>query len=293
MKTVITGGSGFIGSRLMEKLGAVGTYCKSPVENGIFLDITDRKQTKRLSEADIIIHTAAISHPDSSKKEEMWKVNVEGTRNITEACKPDTKLIYLSTDYVFDGRKGRYTEEDTPNPKNFYGKTKLEGEKMVSTLENYAIIRTGFVYGWHEKNQRNNFVTSIIEKSSRNEKSIAFANQYRTPTYIDDLVEGIARIISLKKRGIYNLAGPDYLDRYSIAMEVCDAFNLNKNLILKKLSTDYPHHREVPEKAGLDTTKSRKELGMKFLSLEEGLERMKILHEKQRQVSESGEFAPL
>jgi dTDP-4-dehydrorhamnose reductase len=113
---------------------------------------------------DITIHTAAETNVDKceTQKELSWKINVEGTRNIAEACKKlGAKLVYVSTEYVFDGEKGSYVEEDKPNLINHYGTTKLEGEnQIVSRCKDYAILRTSVIYGWHPWKQ--NFATWMI-----------------------------------------------------------------------------------------------------------------------------------
>lgn len=147
-KLIITGASGLLGSKIVNLAKAKKDYRAIPLHNtkplysnSLKLDITNRKEVFdlfRKIKPDVVIHTAAETNVDrcETQKELSWKINVEGTRNIAEACsKTGAKMVYVSTDYVFDGEKGLYTEEDKPNPVNHYGITKLEGENQV---KNYA-----------------------------------------------------------------------------------------------------------------------------------------------------------
>jgi len=285
MKVLITGVSGFIGHRITEILKnnnqnqVIGTYFEHKVDiggcNTIFLDITQEERVKKVFDEirpDVVVHCAAISEPDRFKDFNR-DVNVLGTENIVKYCK--SKLIFISTDYIFDGKKGLYTETDEPNPTNYYGKSKFEGERIVERLENgnYVIVRTSLVYGWPEPYQRSNFVVDVIRTLEEGEKFYAFANQYRTPTYVGDLARGVNLLIENDARGIFNLSGGDYLDRYSIAVSTARVFGLNENLIVpEKYDINVG---DKPLKAGLQTKKAEKYLGYKPRSVKEGLKAMR------------------
>jgi len=170
-KLFITGASGLLGNKIVEvtkhNYEVIPTHnTKSLHSNSLKLEITNLNEALSIFnklEPNIVIHTASETNVDKceTEKEHSWKTNVEGTRNIAEACrKVDAKLVFISTDYVFDGEKGLYNEEDKPNPVNYYGLTKLEGEKQViEHCKNYAILRTSVLYGWHPWKQ--NFATLV------------------------------------------------------------------------------------------------------------------------------------
>ena len=164
-KVAITGASGLLGNKIIKH--ATTEYTVIPIHrtkplssNSLELDITyATKVSNLLSEIkpDVVIHAASETNVDKCEieKERAWKINAKGTLNIAKVCrKVSAKLIYISTDYVFDGEKGLYDERDEPNPINYYGITKLEGEKQViAHCKNYAILRTSVLYGWHPWNR--------------------------------------------------------------------------------------------------------------------------------------------
>ncbi|MCK4482941.1 SDR family oxidoreductase, partial [Candidatus Bathyarchaeota archaeon] len=160
-RLLITGASGLLGSEIVQL--ARKDYEVIPSHNtklfhsdSLRLDITDQKQVSSLFrqlKPDTVIHTAAETSVDRCEiqKELASKINVEGTGNVAVTCsKINAKIVYISTDYIFDGEKRFYTEEDTPNPINHYGITKLKGERQVKKFcKNYVILRTSVLYGWH------------------------------------------------------------------------------------------------------------------------------------------------
>jgi len=160
-RLLLTGASGLLGSKIVElareDYESIPLHNTKPLHpNSLKLDITDQNQVFSLFsklEPDIVIHTASETNVDKceAQREQAWRINVEGTHNIAFACsKVGAKLVYISTDYVFDGEKGNYEEEDEPNPMDYYGVTKLEGEnQVISHCKNYAILRTSVLYGWH------------------------------------------------------------------------------------------------------------------------------------------------
>jgi len=159
--------------------------------NSSKLDITDAIEVLNLFhklKPDVVIHTASETNVDKCEKEKehAWKTNVEGTRNIALASSEvGAKLVYVSTDYVFDGEKGKYEEQDKPNPINYYGVTKLEGEnQVIQHCKNYAILRTSVLYGWHPWKQ--NFATWTINQLKQSKEITVVENHYNTPTLADN-----------------------------------------------------------------------------------------------------------
>jgi len=160
-KLIITAASGLLGNKIVEPAKndhtVIPLHKTKPLHsNSLKLDITNAVEVLNLFnklKPAIIVHTASETNVAKceTEKEHAWKVNVEGTRNVAEACdEASAKLIHISTDYVFDGEKGNYKEQDKPNTVNYYGITKLEGEnQVISHCKNYAILRTSVIYGWH------------------------------------------------------------------------------------------------------------------------------------------------
>ena len=195
----VTGASGLLGSRMVEP--AKHNYEVIPLHNtrplhsnSLRLDITNLSEVLSLFnklKPHMVIHTASETNVDKceTRKEQAWRINVEGTRNIAFACsKVGAKLVYISTDYVFDGEKGNYTEQDKPNSINYYGVTKSEGEsQVVQHCKNYAILRTSVLYGWHPWKQ--NFATWVINELKQNKEITVVEDHYNTPTLADNLAE--------------------------------------------------------------------------------------------------------
>jgi len=284
-KIVVIGADGLLGSKIinthLKNYEIVGTYHKNkPVFEKTFqLDITNKKQVESLKKLnpDIIIHTASLTNVDycEDNREEAWDVNVKGTENILEVSeKIRNKIIFLSTDYIFDGKNGPYSEGEELNPINYYGKTKLECEKLVksSRLE-YIIVRTTVLYGWGKN--RLNFVTWVIDELKNGRKIKVVRDQYGTPTLADNLAEVILELILHDKRGIYNVAGSSLVNRYEFALKIADIFELNKGLITPVTSEELNQRAPRPKRGGLKIDKIKKEMRVKLLTIEEGLFEMK------------------
>lgn len=285
MKTLVTGASGFLGAKLMSVLDreheVVGTYMTKEKRDCIYLDVTNGDHvyaTINNLKPDITIHTAAISAPDlcESDREKAWKLNVEGTRNIASACKrSDSKLVYISTDYVFDGGKGDYTEDDEPRPLNYYGLTKLKGEKIIrSELANHLIIRVPIFYGFNDEEDRPSFVTRIISKLRSDEEVYVDDDQIRYPVWIDDIALVINELIKRDARGTYHFNSKEPITKYQWALKIADIYGLPREKIYK--TTEPQGGAKRPHNSKLNTLKIE-ELGIKIkpVRIEEGLIKMK------------------
>lgn len=245
------------------------------------VDIADKRAVKNLIKnfyPDVIINAAAYTGVDKceDEKELAWSINVDGVGNLAKyASISDSKLIHMSTDYVFDGTDGPYAETAPPEPVGYYGRTKLASENLLqATNIDYAIIRTNVLYG-PAKHGRNDFVKWVIT-SLRGEKPIRIVtDQINNPTYIDDLVQGISKVIEYKKGGIYNIGGPEFLSRYEFTHRIADYFDLNKDLISPIKTEELKQKARRPLKSGLITLKAETELNYKPLSIEESFLLMK------------------
>ena len=285
-KLIVTGASGLLGSKIVEL--ASEDYEVTPLyntkqlhHNSLKLDITDQKRVLNLFnelKPKIVIHTASETNVDKceTEKEHAWKINVEGTRNIALACsKANAKIVYISTDYVFDGEKGLYIEKDKPNPINYYGVTKLEGEnQVVQHCKNYAILRTSILYGWHPWKQ--NFVTWIINALKQNKELTVVEDHYNTPTLADNLAEIALETVQKDLRGLYHASGSQRINRYEFAKQTAKTFDLDSSLIKPiKMSQLTAWVAKRPKDSSLNTEKIRKKLKTKPLNITEGLNRMK------------------
>jgi dTDP-4-dehydrorhamnose reductase len=285
-RLLVTGASGLLGNKIVKL--AKNNWAVIPVHrtkslnsNSLELDIVDATEVLNLLgkvKPDVVIHTASMTDVDKCEieKEQAWKTNVEGTRNIVKAChKIHAKLIHISTDYVFDGEEGFYDEEDKPNPVNYYGLTKLESEKQVMAhCKNYAVLRTSVLYGWHPWKQ--NFATWTINKLKQQQEIMVVENHYNTPTLADNLAEMAVEIAEKDLQGLYHASGRERISRYEFAKQIAKTHNLNPDLIKPvKMSQLTAWIAKRPKDSSLDTAKIQKHLETKPLNITEGLDKMK------------------
>ncbi len=289
MKILITGANGLLGYKLVQLLSqqndiqtiATGRRRISDLPvNVLFskLDITDPIQTEKIIsnlKPDVIINTAAMTQVDQCEtdRDACWKVNVTGVENLITACgKNQTHLVHISTDFIFDGSHGPLDERAVPNPVNFYGESKLGGEKALqeSTIS-WAILRTVLVYGITPDMSRSNIVL-WVKKSLEDGKVINVVNdQWRTPTLAEDLAMGCFLAATKKAKGIYNISGEEVLTPYDIAIQTADFFKLDKALINATDSSKFKQPAMRPPKTGFIITKAKNELGYQPHSFKEGL----------------------
>jgi dTDP-4-dehydrorhamnose reductase len=285
-KLLVTGASGLLGNKIVEltknDYTAIPLHKTKPLHsNSLKLDITDATEVLNLFhklKPDKVIHTASETNVDrcETEKEHTWKINVEGTRNIALASsKVGAKLVYISTDYVFDGEKGNYEERDEPNPINNYGFTKLEGEKQViQYCQEYVILRTSVLYGWHPWKQ--NFATWIINTLKQNKELTVVEDHYNTPTLADNLAEMALEAVQKDLQGLYHASGSERISRYEFAKQITKEFNLNQSLIKPiKMSQLTAWIAKRPRDSSLNTDKIQKQLKTKPLNITEGLMTMK------------------
>ncbi|OQY74987.1 MAG: dTDP-4-dehydrorhamnose reductase [Ignavibacteriales bacterium UTCHB2] len=290
-RIIITGANGMLGQRLFEfysRLNDIELLASSVEDDFVFknqnyiqADISNRNELKKIIYdfcPDFIINVAAYTNVDKSEtdRETAWKINVKGVEYISEAARVlDSHIVHISSDYIFDGKNGPYTENDTPNPIGYYGRTKLASENVlkISGTKN-TIIRTNVLYGT-AKYSRSDFVKWVVE-SVRAKKEIRIVDdQFNNPTFIDDLVQAINKIVELRKEGIYNIGGSEVLSRYDFTMMIADFFNLDKSLIKKIKTEELNQPARRPLKSGLITIKAQSELGYKPHSIIQSLELMK------------------
>ncbi len=246
MKYFITGGTGQLGYDLEKLLVKTGDIVLSTDVDT--LDITDKEQVLlqiKNFNPDVIIHCAAWTAVDlaEDEKEKCYDVNVIGTQNIALAAKAcDAKLIYISTDYVFDGEKtGVYSESDTVNPLGVYGSTKLLGEKEVLGYDKHFIVRISWVFGING----NNFVKTMLKLSKTHKNLTVVADQIGSPTYTKDLAKLLVEMGKSEKYGTYHATNEGFCSWAEFAREIFKQINVDV-VVEDILATDFKTKAKRP-----------------------------------------------
>ena len=287
MRRLLVVGSGLLGNNLakiaINEFTEFTTYNEHPLDiegcKSYYLNIANRMDVKTLIQKlnpDYIIHTAALTNVDHCERDKRlaWNINVEGTKHIAEpAQKIDAKLIYISTDYVFDGNEGMYKEDAPTNPIDYYGETKLEGEKVVKGLRDYIIVRPSVLYGWNPI--KLNFVTWVMQGLKKGKVITIVKDQLNTPTLADNLAELILELIERDETGIFHISGSERINRYDFAIKIAEIFNLNKDLIKPITSDQLNWIANRPMDSSLDVSKISRI--KKPLNIEEALTKMRNL----------------
>ncbi|OED30483.1 dTDP-4-dehydrorhamnose reductase [Methanosphaera sp. WGK6] len=282
MKFFITGGSGLLGERLSavadNDYELISSHNVNPTENTIKCDITNKQEVEQVIlkyEPDVIIHCAAMTNVDLCEDEidKAYAINGNGTGNLAKAAeKIGAKIIYVSTDFVFDGKNGYYKEEDSVNPLGIYAKSKYDGEiQLQQYSNNWAIARVSVLYGWHN---RPNFTTWVINQLRQNNPINIVTDQINSPTFADNAAEIMFEIAKQDKTGIFHTAGNDRISRYDFTKKIAEEFNLNEDLINPVTSEEFVQKAPRPMDSSLNVSKVEKELGIPMETCSESLRRM-------------------
>lgn len=235
-----TGLSGLVGSRIIKLLSPSFSFTAISKETGF--DITNAGQMETLikeSKAPWVFHFAAYTNvqaaedeKDKGKESASWNVNVSATENIAKACREfGKKLLYISTDYVFDGTKQEYHEEDVPHPISWYGVTKYEGEKAIlASGVPFIIIRISTPYRSFPVG-KTDFVHKILERLQRNQTIQSPEDQWFSPTFIDDLAIAIKGVVEGRKEGIYHVGSQEGISPFEAATTICHSFGCDASLV--------------------------------------------------------------
>ena len=228
---------------------------------------------------DVIINTAAMTNVDvcETKKEACNLLNVTVVQWLSELSKElNAHIIHLSTDFIFDGKKGNYKETDTPKPLNYYGVTKLKSEEvLIASQVDFTILRTILVYGQVFDKSRSNIVL-WVKKSLEAKKEITIVDdQYRMPTYVEDLALACKIAMDKKAIGTFHISSKKLLSIYELAQQIAEVFQLDKNLI-KPISTATLNQTAArPAITGFDLTKTNLELAFYPKSFKDDLLKFK------------------
>lgn len=280
MKILATGLSGLVGSRIEELLKNKYQFESSKI------DITDKERIQKTiqdSDSSVILHLAAKTDVDECEKDkslgedgEAWRINVNGTENIAQACRYfNKKLIYVSTDFVFDGEKKEpYDEDDKENPINWYGRTKFRGEEKVREIcKDFIIARISYPY--RVSFLKLDFIRKLIEllKSGKNMSMVE--DHLMTPTFIDDIAFAFDRLLDKNLSGVFNISGSQIISPYDTAILIADVFGFDKINLSKTTRGEFFNNR-APRgfNSSLKNDKISR-LGIKMKTLEEGLMEIK------------------
>ncbi len=289
-KIIGTGLSGLVGTRIVELLKDKFEFIDFSLDTGVNLldkeSLTKAFETNK--DAVAVLHMAAFTDTNvaweqrGDKSAICYQLNVQGTQNILElAQKYNQYLIYISTDFIFDGNQTTpYLETDTPNPIEWYGETKYLGEKVItdSGYKNYNISRITYPYR-AKFDTKPDIIRKVLTKLQNSEEVKLFSDQICTYTFIDDIATALGYFLENKNTGIYHLVGSSSHSPYEMAKLVAKVFNLDQNLVKPSSLDEYiksqPEGSRPWQKTLITSNQKAKSLGLNFKNLEEGLVEIK------------------
>jgi dTDP-4-dehydrorhamnose reductase len=290
METIlITGVSGFLGWNLARRLQAnyrvYGTYLDHQISipgvETLAFDLAELAKIPRLCEAirpRLIVHAAAYANPDYCElhHKEALTLNTFATRELAKAAsRLGCRLIYISTDFVFDGKKGDYSEADDPAPINYYGKTKFLGELEISNnCSNYVTLRIATLYGRGNGTQLN-FFEKLEQEALLKKRLPCIADQYRTFLFVEDAVQSIVQLVEKGLKGLFHLGGPERASRCEFAEKLCAVAGLPASLLQKVLLSEAGLAAAArPKDCSLNSNKIKTSLGLQLTPLDAALEKL-------------------
>lgn len=247
------------------------------------LDISNRGDVKSLVTSfrpDVVLNAAAMTNVDECERERelAWKMNVVAVENLVEVCRRiDAKLVHVSTDYVFDGKTGNYSEEDRVNPINYYGKTKLAGENvLVSSGIAQSILRTIVVYGTGVR-VKNNFALWVINNLNEMKPIRCVDDQISNPTHVHDLATAMRHCAEFDTTGIFHVAGAESISRFDFAVRTADVFGYDASLITRIQTSELKQLAQRPLHTSFNIEKAERMLNYHPMNVTQGL---KLLQEE-------------
>ncbi len=292
MRVLITGANGLLGSKISEIYDRRGhvvyagfTSVPPAIGKPVQMDITDKVMVREGFEdcsPDIVYHCAAATNVDACEADPQLakEVNVEGTSYVVhEAKRVGCQVIFISTDYVFDGQQGHYREDDPPNPINVYGRTKLEAERIVLASGRPSVIaRTSVIFGATPSSGKQNFALWVLENLRRGKRIQALTDRYACPTYNQNLAEMLIETAERGFAGICHLCGATRASRYEFAVAIAETFGLDKSMVVPAASSEMESRMKAkrPPDSSLDNCKSLRILRTRPMELMDALSAMKV-----------------
>lgn len=288
---LIIGANGFTGRRIIDdlsiKYNVVGCSLRENIRPGdafrfVQTDIRDAGAVQRLFaeiKPEVVINTSALSVPDycENHHDEAYATNVSAVEQVAHTCeKYGSRFIHLSTDFVFEGNTNcLYTEDDRPNPVNYYGITKMESEQRVAACcSNYAIVRVAIVYGNYLPGQHGNILQLVANRLKSGEAIRVVSDQWRTPTFVGDVSDGVERLIRHQENGIFHICGSECLTISDVAYRVADYLRLDRSLIHPVTTGEMNEATPRPRFSGMSVEKAAIMLGYHPHTLDEGIREM-------------------
>ncbi len=291
MKIFITGSNGLLGQKLVEfcianSIDFIATSKgenrnpNCPKKNFKTLDITDKKEVDAIvveSNPTHIIHTAAITNVDYCElnPQECELVNVIATNHLVSASnKVEAHFQFVSTDFVFDGKKGNYKENDEVNPLSEYAKSKVKSENITKEKAKFgwSIVRTIIVYGVGENLSRSNLIVWAKSALENGDAINIIDDQFRAPTFAEDLAAGCMGIILNDEKGIFHISGPETMSIYQIVERIAKHFDYSMKNVSKTSSLTLNQPAIRPPKTGFNLSKAYQKINYKPHTLEETLD---------------------
>ena len=292
-RLIVSGASGLLGSNLVETLkgrfAVLGSYGNNPVRfdgaETVRLDIlsaTDVERVIRDFSPKAVIHCAAETRVDfcEDHPEEAFRINEEGARVVASAAaRCGTKIVYISTDSVFDGARGGYREQDQPHPLNIYAKSKLAGEKAVAALcDNSLIVRTN-IFGWNVQ-PRLTLAEWVIQSLSEGGRIPGFTDIIFSPLLVNDLARLVGDMLNGELKGIYHVGARDRCSKFDFARSLARIFGMSEEAVFPSRSDEISFKAKRPRDTSLDVTRVTEALGAPMPAIAEGLERFKKLRDE-------------
>ncbi len=284
MPKVLVIGAGFLGRKLVEVFSKNNFEVEATTKDGISfsaLDITDKKAVQdffKKAKPKTVILTASLTNVDYCEEhpEDAKKINVAGTKNVVEECrKSNSKLVFYSTDFVFGGETGNYSEKDKTKPLCVYARTKFEAEKLIQeNLKDFLILRTSTLYGFGIDFDKKPFTEWVIESLKSGKKITVVSDQITCPTLIDDLAIATLKLVQKNKKGLFHCVGSEAISRFGFAKKISKVFELDESLITEINSSSLLQKANRPKNSSLSISKIKSE-GIEMHGAVEGLELMK------------------
>jgi len=284
MKFLVTGSAGLVGSQIVKDLilqnhQVYSCYNDSNPQNGIptKLDLTNQNYTKSILneiQPNVVIHLAAMTSVDLCETEQdlAMTINAKATEILAkESAKQKAFFVYVSTDYVFNGKIGMKKENDSPNPLGFYGKSKLAGETALNSLASgWCIARTSTPFGIHST--KKSFPVWVKENLESKKEISVLTDQYTSPTYVPNLSKMLIEVATRQITGIIHLAGASKISRYALAEMVADRLNLDKILLKPANISEMNWKAKRPQDSSLDVSLATEILDEKPQLIEQSLD---------------------
>jgi len=291
VKILITGANGLIGRKVIrllieskehqifatsQKRVQFSTEVDFFTVNLVYSDLNKLIDTIK---PDVLIHCAAMASPDACEVDRYSssKINVEVTSRLASACRDyGTHMVFLSSDFIFDGKKGGYSETDTPSPISYYGETKVEAENCILQLDIGAtIVRTSLVFGFEKHLARPNIALKVIDHLKNGKPYKLPIDQLRTPTYAEDLAAAIISLAEKRIGGIFNISGEQKISVYDFSKQIAATFGYNDSQLIPVSSKDLTEPAKRPLDSSLNISKAKQLIGFKPMPLADSIQKLK------------------